>query len=160
MSQLAAPGPELTPELAEHLLAGAATGMFKDSVAEACGIPPSQLDEYLRMGLSPGSVEPYRTFARRYRAAEKLAYRDALNCVVKAATSDPKLALSFLAARYPDEWGPKATKNRQAGDLQPNAADVAAETEMVKQLVESRPPALEEILLAAGWTPPKPSAKP
>jgi hypothetical protein len=159
MSQLA-PSPLLTVELEAKLLAGAQSGMLKDSVAEACGIAPATLDEFLRMGLSPGAIEPYRTFALKYRAAEKVPQLEAVNCVRQAAVSDPKVALQWLAARYPDEWGPKATKNRQAGDLQPNAADVAAETEMVKQLVESRPPALEEILLAAGWTPPKPSAKP
>jgi hypothetical protein len=160
MNALQAPGPELTPELAAQLLAGARSGLFKDAVAEGAGIPPSQLDEYLRMGLAPGAVEPYRTFARAYRSAEKVPQLSAVNCLLRASESDPKVALAFLAARYPDEWGPKATKNRQAGDLQPSEADVAAETEMVRQLVASRPPVLEEILRAAGWTPPVEGAKP
>jgi len=157
---LRAPGPELTQELATKLLAGAKSGLFKDAVAEGAGIPPAQLDEYLRMGLAPGAVEPYRTFARMYRAHEKVPQLEAVNCVRRAAEEDPKIALAFLAVRYPDEWGPKATKNRQAGDLQPSDADIAAETEMVRQLVAARPPVLEEILRAAGWTPPVEGAKP
>lgn len=153
-SALTAPGPELTPELAAKLLEGAQSGMLKDSVAEACGIPPAQLDEYLRMGLSPGAVEPYRTFARQYRAREKVPQLEAVSCVRKHAQTDPKVALAWLATRYPDEYGPKATRNRQAGDLQPSDADVAAETEMVRQLVAARPPVLEAILNELGWTPP------
>lgn len=157
---LVAPGPELTEELARQLLAAAATGVFKETAAEMVGIAPALLDEWLRMGLSPGATEPYRTFARAYRAQEQGVQLPAIGCLVKAAAVDPKVALAFLGARFPDQWGPKATRNKQSSDLQPSDADVAAETEMVRQLVASRPPVLDEILRELGWTPPVPSAKP
>lgn len=161
MTAITAPAPELTPELARKLLDAAKSGMFLDSAAEAAGIAPDLLETWLRMGLSPGAVEPYRTFARAYRAQEKVPQLEAIECVRAAARVDPKVALAFLAARYPDEWGPKATRARQAGGFQPTAADVAAEREMVRQLVAAQPVELVEILKEAGWVaPPAPGAKP
>jgi hypothetical protein len=151
---LAAPAPELTPELAGRLLDAARSGLFKETAAEAVGIAPAMLDEWLRMGLSPGAVEPYRTFARAYRAQEQGLQLEAINAWRGASQHDWKAAQAWLAARYPDQWGPKATRNKQSSDLQPSEADVAAERAMVEQLVESRPPILEEILRKAGWVAP------
>jgi len=69
MTALARAIPALVPELADRLVAGAGTGLFKEAVAQGCGLTAELLDEWLRMGLSPGAVEPYRTFARAYVAA-------------------------------------------------------------------------------------------
>lgn len=159
-TSLAAPAPELTPELAAKLLEGASSGLYLDAVAEGVGIAPDLLETWLRMGLSPGALEPYRTFARAYRAQEVVPQLEAVKCIRQAALHDPKIALQWLAARYPTQWGPKATKNRQSGDLQPTTADVAAEREMVRQLVASRPPELEAILRELGWQAPVEGAKP
>ena len=161
MSALTAPAPELTPELATRLLEAARSGLFKDTAAEAVGLAPAVLDEWLRMGLSPGAVEPYRTFARAYRAQEQGLQLEALGAWRKAAEHDWKAAQAFLATRYPDQWGPKATRNKQASDLQPSAADAAAEEALVEQLIAAKPDVLVRLLERAGWVAPvEPSAKP
>lgn len=155
MSQaLTAPACELTPELADRLLSAAKSGLFKETCAEAVGIAPDLLDTWLRMGLSPGAVEPYRTFARAYRAQEQGVQLEAVTSWRQATLHDWKAAAAWLATRYPDQWGQKATKTKQSSDLQPSEADAAAEREMVKQLVASRPPELEAILREAGWVAP------
>ena len=155
MSQaLAAPAPELTPELADKLLQAAKSGLFLATAAEAVGIAPDLLETWLRMGLSPGALEPYRTFARAYRAQEQGVQLEAVASWRQATLHDWKAAAAWLAARYPEQWGPKATRARQSGDFQPTTADAAAEREMVRQLVASRPPELDAILRELGWVAP------
>jgi hypothetical protein len=147
---LTAPGPDLTPELAEQLLRAAKSGVFKETAAEAVGIAPDLLDQWLRMGLSPGAVEPYRTFARAYRAQEQGVQLEAIDAWRAASQHDWKAAQAWLAARYPDQWGPKATRNKQSSDLQPTEADVAAEEAMVEGLLDNPPPALVRLLAKRG----------
>lgn len=146
-------GPKLTEELAEKLLLGAQTGMFRSAVAESIGLDPEVLDLWLEMGLSSEAVQPYRGFALRYRAAEAAAQLPYVRAVQSAATMDYKAALAWLAARYPEQWGPKATKNTQAGALKPSSSDEAAEEAMVEQLFELNPPALQRILARRGIKP-------
>jgi len=162
---IAIPGPELTPGLAAQLLAGAESGMFKESVAIACGIAPELLDQWLRMGMSPGAVEPYRSFARLYAAREEGAQLPYIAAWRQAAAVEWQAARAWLAARNPDQWGPRATKTRRAIDLQPTEADAVAEEAMVRQLLQSRPPALMRLLeeeLGVVVTPPQtdPAAPP
>jgi hypothetical protein len=101
------------------------------------------------MGLSRGAVEPYRSFARQYRAQEKVPQLDAIAAIRTAAAVDANIALKFLAVRYPSEYGPKA-KPKQAGDLQPSEQDEAAEEAMVDQLIETMPPVLRRLLEKRG----------
>jgi hypothetical protein len=154
-SDLAEPaGPRLTPELARNLLGGAQTGLFRGAVAESVGLNPDVLDTWLTMGLSSGAVEPYRSFALAYRAAEQKAQLPYIAALQAAATVDWKAALAYLAARYPEQWGAKATKNTQAGALLPSAGDEEAEAAMVEQLLDSPPPALRAILEKHGYKKP------
>jgi hypothetical protein len=150
-STTAPPGARLTPELAEQLLVGATTGLFRGAVAESLGLDPDVLDTWLEMGLSSGAVEPYRTFALRYRAAEQAAQLPFIKSIQAAAVVDYKAALAWLQVRYPDQWGVKATKNSSAGVLKPSSGDEEAEAAMVDQLLEASPPALQKALAKAGW---------
>lgn len=150
MTDIAAPGAELTPDLVKRLLEGAESGLFKESVAIACGIPPEQLDIWLTMGMSPAAVEPYRTFARMYAAREEGAQLPFVAAWRQAAAVDWKAAQAWLAARSPDQWGPRASKTRRAIDLQPCEADGRAEEDMVRQLLKARPPVLMRLLEEEG----------
>ncbi len=150
MADLVPSGLELTPELAGKLLEGAKSGMFRGSVAEAVGIEPDRLDMWLTMGFSPGSIEPYRSFARFYRAAEKGSQLAYIAAWQSAAAVDWRAAQAWLAARHPEEWGAKATQNSQSSALQPTAADAEAEEAMVEALIASRPPVLVRLLEKAG----------
>jgi hypothetical protein len=151
-STSAPPGARLTPELAEQLLVGATTGLFRGAVAESLGLDPDVLDTWLEMGLSSGAVEPYRTFALRYRAAEQAAQLPFIKSIQAAAVVDYKAALAWLQARYPDQWGAKATKNSSAGVLKPSSGDEVAEREMVDQLFSTMPDVLQQVLDKHGYT--------
>src|SRR6185436_12775318 len=114
------------------------------------GLNPDVLDTWLSMGLSSGATEPFRSFALAYRAAEQQAQLPYIASIQAAATSDWKAAIAWLAARYPEQWGPKATKNTQAGVLLPSASDEQADEAMVDQLLETMPPALQRALARRG----------
>lgn len=159
-SSLGPPAPDLTPKLAEDLIAAVKSGLFKEACARCVGIDEETLDLWLRMGLSPGAVDPYRTFARVFVAQEEAQQIPYINAVKSAAAVDWRAAIAWLQLRHPDVWGPKATRNRAAASLQPSEADAAAEAEMVRQLVRTRPPVLDAILLELGWTPPVGGDKP
>lgn len=144
------PGPRLTPELVARLITGAQTGLFRGAVAESVGLNPDVLDTWLTMGLSSSAVEPYRTFARAYRAAEAQAQMPYIAAIQAAATADWKAAAAWLQMRYPEQWGQKATKNTQSGALLPSSGDEEAEAAMVDQLLESMPPVLQRALARRG----------
>lgn len=150
----ARPGPKLTKELAQNLLAGADLGLFRAAVAESVGLDPDVLDMWLEMGLSSEAVEPYRSFALAYRANEQKAQLPYVQSIQAAAVVDYKAAIAWLQLRYPDQWGPKATKNTNAGVLKPTASDEAAEEAMVEQLFEAAPPALLRVLAKQGYVKP------
>lgn len=148
------PSTRLTQELADQLLAGAQTGLFRGAVAESIGLNPDVLDTWLEMGLSSGAVEPYKNFALRYRAAEQASQLPYIRSIQAAATVDYKAAVAWLQMRFPDQWGLKATKNSSAGILQPTAGDEQAEEQLVEQLFDANPPVLQRILARRGIKPP------
>jgi hypothetical protein len=150
--------PELTAGVAAQLISGAKTGLFRAAVAESVGLDPDVLDTWLTMGLSGSAVDPYRAFAREYRAAEQLAQLPYLQSIQRAATEDYRAAIAWLEMRFPDQWGPKATKNTSAGSLMPSAGDEAAEEALVEQLFGAMPPVLQRILERHGFVRVSPSA--
>ena len=147
----AGPGPILTPELAEDLILGAQTGLFRSAVAESRGLDPDWLDTWLSMGFSSQAVEPYRSFALRYRAQEQLAQLPYIQAIQRAAEADYHAAIEWLKMRYSDQWGKDATKNTSAGVLVPASGDEAAEEAIVLQLFETNPPVLQAILAKFGY---------
>jgi hypothetical protein len=156
---LSIPGASLTPFLIEQLLSAARSGLFKEAVAPAVGVSVEDLDTWLTMGLSPNAVEPYKSFARLYAAAEAGAQLPYVAAWQQAATVEWKAAQAWLAARYPEQWGLRATKTRQAIDLQPSESDTRAEEEMVRQLLKARPPVLMRLLEEEGLLSGDPPAK-
>lgn len=128
-------------------------------MAAASGVSIEDLDMWLTMGLSPSAIEPYRSFARLYAAAEAGAQVPYVAAWQQAATVEWKAAQAWLAARYPEQWGPRATKTRQAIDLQPSESDARAEEEMVRQLIRGRPPVLMRLLEEEGLLSGDPDAK-
>lgn len=148
---LAPAGPELTPFLADRLIAAAKSGLFKEACARCVGISEDTLDQWLTMGLSPGAVEPYRTFALTFVAQEEGQQLPHLAAIQAAAAVDWRASVAWLQLRYPDVWGVKATRNRQAASLRPAESDAAAEEAMVRQLIQARPPVLMKLLAEAGF---------
>lgn len=154
MADLAPASHQLTPELARQLIGAVKAGLFKESAARCCGVAADDLDTWLRMGLSPGAVEPYRSFAKAFVAQEDGQQLKHIDAIQQAAGVDWRASIAWLQLRYPETWGPKATKNRPASSLTPSAADEAAEEELVRQLIAARPPVLVRLLTAAGWVSP------
>lgn len=146
----AGPTWELTPDLAKMLLEGARSGLFRAAVAQARGLPLEVLDTWLRMGLSPGSIEPFRSFSRFYVAAEAGAQLPYVAAWQAAAQVDWRAAQAWLAARWPEQWGAKPVQAKPAAELQPTDADAAAEEEMVAALLRARPPVLMRLLEREG----------
>lgn len=145
-------GHRLTPALADQLIAAAKSGLFKEACARCVGVDEEDLDTWLRMGLSPGAVEPYRTFARVFVAQEEGQQLPHIQAIKQAAAVDWRAAIAWLQLRHPDVWGPKATRNRPAASLRSSEADVAAEEELVRQLIASRPAVLVRLIEEAGGT--------
>jgi hypothetical protein len=143
----------LTPALAEALILGAQTGLFPVAVAESQSIAPELLETWLTMGLTSEAVDPYRSFALRYRAAEQLAQLPYIASIQRAATEDYHAAIDWLKLRYPEQWGKDATKNQSAGALAPSGGDEAAEEALVEQIFVMMPPALRRILEKYGVDP-------
>jgi hypothetical protein len=143
--------PDLTPGVAAQLISGAKLGLFRSAVAETVGLDPDVLDTWLTMGLSSSAVDPYRSFAREYRAAEQLSQLPYLQSIQAAATTDYRAAIAWLEMRFPDQWGAKATKNTSAGVLAPSAGDEAAEEALVDQLFGAMPDVLRRVLERHGY---------
>lgn len=152
MADLAPASHQLTPELARQLIGAVKAGLFKESAARCCGVAADDLDTWLRMGLSPGAVEPYRSFAKAFVAQEDGQQLKHIDAIQQAAGVDWRASIAWLQLRYPETWGPKATKNRPASSLTPSAADEAAEEELVRQLIAARPPVLVRLIEEAGGT--------
>lgn len=125
-------GPTLTPELRDRLLSGARAGLHKETVATACGISPDLLDVWLREGMTRDAIEPYRTFALHYAAAEHVIEVEVSAAIVDAARRDARVGLQYLAARYPKKWGKDATP-QAAIDLRPN--DGGADEQMAESIL-------------------------
>ena len=111
---------------------------------------------WLRMGQSPGAVNPYRDFALVFVAQEEGQQLPYINSIRAAAAVDWRASIAWLQLRHPDVWGPRATRNASAASLRPTVEDARGEAEMVRQLVAARPAVLEQILVEAGWAPPPP----
>ncbi len=159
-TDLAPAGYELTPALAEQLIAAARSGLFKESCARCVGVSEDTLDMWLKMGLTPGATNPYKDFARVFVAQEEAQQIPHINAIKSAAAVDWRAAIAWLQLRHPEAWGPRATRNASAASLRPSDEDAEAEAVMVQQLLDTRPAILERLLLKAGWTPPVAGATP
>jgi hypothetical protein len=100
--------PELTNARARMILALTCTGATVDMIAAAGGVTPSTL----RNWLTRKDHEAYRIFQEAFAAAETYAAYVALKSIMQGLAVDPKLALEFLARRYPDQWGRVESQDR------------------------------------------------
>jgi hypothetical protein len=92
---------ELTNARARMILALTCTGATVEMIAAAGGVTPSTL----RNWLTRRDHAAYRVFQEAFAAAETYAAYVALKAIMEGLAADPKLALEFLARRYPDQWG-------------------------------------------------------
>jgi len=83
------------------ILALTCTGATVEMIAAAGGVTPSTL----RNWLTRKDHAAYRIFQEAFAAAETYAAYVALKSIMEGLAVDPKLALEFLARRYPDQWG-------------------------------------------------------
>lgn len=138
-------GPRLPPELREQLLKGAAAGLPKETVAVCSGISSEELDSILQLGLSENAPEPYASFARSYRAQERVQEVNVALSVVSAAKRDWRAGLAWLSARFPRQWGKDAV-TQTAADM---STDTSGEEALAEDLLHS--PEFEAWLAQRGF---------
>jgi transposase-like protein len=132
---------ELTNARARTILALTCTGATVEMIAAAGGVTPSTL----RNWLTRRDHAAYRVFQEAFAAAETYAAYVALKAIMEGLAADPKLALEFLARRYPDQWGKvegqEETSGKREGDtlvVHGIKADLGSMLERVFQRVTSQ----------------------
>jgi lambda repressor-like predicted transcriptional regulator len=95
----------LTPEIAQHIVAGLAAGSFLKTVAGQVGVTPRTLRNWLRRGQSED--EPfYAEFARAVARAEAIGEGAALERIWVARNW--QASAWFLERRWPQRYGRRA----------------------------------------------------
>jgi len=99
-------GNKITEERIENIVKAVKLGNYLQIAARYSGITAGTLDRWLDLGRSR-KRGPYRALYLKVRAAEAFAEVRALELISHGMISDPKIALEYLARRYPERWGKK-----------------------------------------------------
>lgn len=90
---------KLTPEVEERFLASIRAGNHRETAAKFAGISPATMYRWLS-----DDRGRYRTFFEEVERAEAEVEQSAVSSVMSHIPDDPKLALSYLAKRFPRRW--------------------------------------------------------
>ena len=122
-----APNSKLTPAFLVRYAAGLQAGLYPAQAARDCGLHEDTVKAWRKQGredreANPEAQTPYTIFLDvEERAVLDCEYIQ-INNIMAAASKDGRLALEFLARRFPDRWGRK-----DRGGIQVSAGDVGAE---------------------------------
>ena len=94
---------KLTPAVQERIIAAIKAGHHRESAARLGGISPSMLYRWLS-----ADTEPFLTFQAAVEMAEAELEDEVLGVVTERIPEDPRLALAYLAKRFPGRWGSDA----------------------------------------------------
>lgn len=110
-------------------------GANKAEAAAVGGISPDTLNSWLEMGETDG-IEPYISFAKKFRAAELELKMQLKGTITKAALNgDWRAASRTLALRWPEEYNEKVLQqNVLAIDMR--AAGEQARSDVYERLME------------------------
>lgn len=120
---------KLTPEVTEYLVEKLARGVYLSVAAEKCGVTRQTVYKWLARGRRRGpQYQIYRDFRaaiRQATATGRLWLEE--RCLDPSIT--PKEALTILALRWPDDWGPGRGKLAKAvEELTRQVEDLKKET--------------------------------
>jgi len=93
----------LTTTVQDRFIAAIKAGNFRETAARLAGISPATMYRWLS-----ADQEPYLSFRSAVEAAEAELEASVLKTVTDRIPDDPRLALSFLAKRFPRRWGSSA----------------------------------------------------
>ena len=96
---------KLTPELQEKICGLIATGNWAVTACKASGVSTSTYYEWRARG-EREEEGPYADFLAAVEEADATAEIAAVAVLETGMASDPKLALTLLARRFPERWGP------------------------------------------------------
>ncbi len=106
-----------TPELGEAILADVERGLFVTQIGLNNDCHPNTIRNWVRRGLLPDAVEPFRTFAARYIRAEAKVEGEVLDAV-RCATQ-PQIETETVAEQGIDAEGNSFEKTRQVERTKP-----------------------------------------
>jgi hypothetical protein len=91
---------KLTPALQDRFVAAIKAGNFRETAARLAGISVATMYRWLA-----ADSEPFLTFQVAVVQAEAELEAKALKVVTDRIPEDARLALAFLAKRFPERWG-------------------------------------------------------
>jgi hypothetical protein len=149
----------LTKPLMDKILATAAScRLFDSQIAIRSKVDPGTLKLWLKKGLVPDAVEPYRTFAKEYSriqiehegaAAEEVYQAGMQRDPDEPPRGDWKASAWFLERRWPKRWNParQPLNGPSEGiDIEQLIRDMTQREESLKELFANPPPELEEAM--------------
>ena len=113
---------KLTPAVQDRIIAAIRAGHFRESAARLAGISPATLYRWLS-----AETEPYQAFQEAVVTAEAELEETVLEVVTDRIPDDARLALAFLAKRFPARWGsgtPAAARIGEPIDQEPPQVNV------------------------------------
>jgi hypothetical protein len=91
---------KLTPAVQDRIIAAIKAGHHRESAARLGGISPPTLYRWLS-----ADTEPFLTFQAAVEMAEAELEDKVLGVITERIPEDPRLALAYLAKRFPGRWG-------------------------------------------------------
>ena len=95
---------KLTPAVQNRIIAAIKAGHFRESAARLGGISAPTLYRWLS-----ADEEPYLGFQMAIETAEAELEEAVLEVVTNRIPEDARLALTFLAKRFPERWGSRGS---------------------------------------------------
>lgn len=150
---------KLTPALQEKILKNVRLGIFDKQIAALSGIHYDTLRLWIEKGEVENAVEPYLSFAAKYRAAtiehHELKY---LNIIFRAAEGEPikknkrpadwQAAKFYLRCRFPKRYNP------QDASTPPDALEIEAKRSKrmsALEAIRNQDPELLKLVEEAGY---------
>ncbi len=119
---------KLTSAVQDRIIAAIKAGHHRESAARLGGVSPPTLYRWLS-----ADTEPFLTFQAAVEMAEAELEDDVLGVVTERIPEDPRLALAYLAKRFPGRWGSGAQTKPT-----PAKPDAPAQPQQVNVLVVDR----------------------
>lgn len=135
-------GDELTPELAERLIASVSRHIYLPEMAASCGTEPKLLAYWIAKGRAPNAPPLYRDFSLRFRRADAALQSKLMFMLADLARrgKSANAAVDFIDRRWPQD--------KESRSIDSSTANALGDD--VQTLLRDPPPALVAALQQAG----------
>ena len=136
---------KFTPRARRIVLEYLRDGTFKSTAAEAAGISPNTLENWLLRGESE-EKGAYRQFYVEFKQVEAAVKRDYIQCILTAAhKGDWRAASWLLARRFPSLWGAEAARNFHSHGSFNGELEELLQDENVRRSLDAAAERMEEL---------------